>query len=273
MARPVLKWAGGKRRLRFEIDKLLPPDHAGRNYHEPFFGGGALFFHLEPRGGSINDINERLIRFYKVVREHPEDLIKEMSRYEYGKEQYYELRTRFNEEELDPVEEAAIFLYLNKTGYNGLYRVNSKNKFNVPFGRYKNPTIVHPDRIMRASELFSRFEIYCERFTYVKEEAGEGDLVYLDPPYLPKSDTADFTAYSKLGFGLEDHMQLRDLCIELDKMGVYFIQSNSFVEPIMEAYKDTKFNLHTVEVSRAINRVITERGRIPEVLITNIPSV
>ena len=270
MARPVLKWAGGKRRLRFEIDKLLPQDHFRRNYHEPFFGGGALFFHLEPRGGSINDVNERLIRFYKVVREHPLELIDEVNRYEYGKERYYELRTRFNEEELGPVEEAAIFLYLNKTGYNGLYRVNSKNKFNVPFGRYKKPTIVHPDRIMMASRLFSRFEIFCERFTYVKGVAKEGDLVYLDPPYLPKSDTADFTAYSKLGFGLDDHLMLRNLCLELDKKGVYFIQSNSFVEPIMDAYRDTEFRIHTVKVSRAINRVITDRGRISEVLITNI---
>ena len=273
MARPVLKWAGGKRRLRFEIDKLLPPDHAGRNYHEPFFGGGALFFHLEPRGGSINDVNERLIRFYKVVRELPQELIEEVNRYEYGKERYYELRTRFNEGELEPVEEAAIFLYLNKTGYNGLYRVNSKNKFNVPFGRYKKPAIVHPGRIIRASELFRRFEIYCERFTYIKEVAEEGDLVYLDPPYLPKSDTADFTAYSKLGFGFDDHLMLRDLCLELDEKGVYFIQSNSFVEPIMNAYRDTEFKIHTVEASRAINRVITDRGRIPEVLITNIPNV
>jgi len=270
MARPVLKWAGGKRRLRFEIDKLLPPGHAGRNYHEPFFGGGALFFHLEPKGGSINDVNERLIRFYKVVRECPEELIEEVSRYEYGKDQYYSLRDRFNEGGLEPVEEAAIFLYLNKTGYNGLYRVNSKNKFNVPFGKYKKPTIVHPDRIMRASQLFSRFKLHCDRFTYVKGVAEEGDLVYLDPPYLPKSDTADFTAYSRLGFGLDDHLMLRDLCQELDEKGVYFIQSNSFVEPIIDAYSDTGFKIHTVNVSRAINRVITDRGRIPEMLITNI---
>ena len=270
MARPVLKWAGGKRRLRFEIDKLLPPGHAGRNYHEPFFGGGAMFFHLEPRGGSINDVNERLIRFYNVVRERPEELIEEVNRYEYGKERFYELRERFNDGGLGQVEEAAIFLYLNKTGYNGLYRVNSKNKFNVPFGKYKNPAIAHPDRIMRASQLFSRFELYCDRFTYVKDVAKEGDLVYLDPPYLPKSDTADFTAYSRLGFGLDDHMMLRDLCLDLDEMGVYFIQSNSFVEPIIDAYNDTGFKIHTVNVSRAINRVITDRGRIPEVLITNI---
>jgi len=270
MARPVLKWAGGKRRLRFEIDKVLPHGHAGRDYHEPFFGGGALFFHLEPRGGSINDVNERLMRFYQVVMARPLELIEEVNLYEYGKEQYYDLREKFNEGGLGPVEEAAIFLYLNKTGYNGLYRVNSKNRFNVPFGRYKDPAIVHPDRVMMASQLLSRFEIRCERFTYVKGVAEEGDLVYLDPPYLPKSDTADFTAYSKLGFGLDDHMQLRDLCIELDEKGVYFIQSNSMVEPIMDAYSDTGFTIHTVEASRAINRVITNRGRIPEVLITNI---
>ncbi len=273
MARPVLKWAGGKRRLRFVIEKMIPGDYLDRSYHEPFFGGGAVFFHIEPSGGTINDVNERLISFYKVVRDTPEELIEEVNQYEYSKERFYELRTRFNDEELSPVEEAAIFLYLNKTGYNGLYRVNSKNRFNVPFGRYKDPAIVHPDRIMKASELFARFEIHCERFHYVKDVAEEGDLVYLDPPYLPKIGSTDFTAYSKLGFGLQDHMLLRDLCVELNENGVNFIQSNSAVDPIVEAYKDTSFHIRTVEVSRAINRVITDRGRIPEVLITNIPNL
>ena len=271
MARPVLKWAGGKRRLRFELERLIPGDYKDRSYHEPFFGGGAIFFHFEPTCGTINDINVRLMNFYRVVKERPLDLIEEVRRYEYSKEQYYECRRMFNEEELGPVEEAAILLYMNKTGYNGLYRVNSKGKYNVPFGRFKNPTIVHEDRILRASELFSRMEIYSERFPYVKDVAVEGDIVYLDPPYLPEEDVLRFTAYSTKGFGLEDHLLLMDLCKKLDDKGVLFIQSNSFVPPIVDACEKYGFTVHQVNVSRAINRVITDRGRIPEVLITNIP--
>ena len=270
MARPVLKWAGGKRRLRFEIEKLIPEDYLDRAYHEPFFGGGAVFFHIEPSSGTINDVNERLMRFYQVVKDSPMELIEEVGKYEYNKEQYYECRRMFNEDTLTPVEESALLLYMNKTGYNGLYRVNSKGKYNVPFGKFKNPAIVHEDRILKASELFSRVEIYSERFSYVRDVAEEGDIVYFDPPYLPLTETADFTAYSTKGFGLEDHMKLMELCSDLNDRGVLFIQSNSHVPPIIEACEEADFKVHVVNVSRAINRVITDRGRIPEVLITNI---
>ncbi len=241
MARPVLKWAGGKRRLRFEIERLIPDDYLDRSYHEPFFGGGALFFHIEPSGGTINDVNESLMRFYQVVKDSPVELIEEVGKYEYGKDQYYECRRMYNEVALSPIEEAAILLYMNKTGYNGLYRVNSKGKYNVPFGKFKNPAIVHEDRILKASELFSRVDIHSERFSYVKDVAEEGDLVYLDPPYLPLTDTADFTAYSTKGFGLEDHMKLMKLCKELNDRGVLFIQSNSYVPPIIEACEEADF--------------------------------
>jgi DNA adenine methylase len=270
MARPVLKWAGGKRRLRFEIERLMPVDYLNRGYHEPFFGGGAIFFHLEPKSGSINDVNERLMMFYRVVKNSPRELIEEVSRYEYSKDQYYECRRIFNEEKLSPIEEAAILLYMNKTGYNGLYRVNSKGKYNVPFGRFKNPTIMHEDRIMKASELFSRVEIYSERFTYVKEVVEEGDVVYFDPPYLPEEDVLGFTAYSTKGFGLKDHLELMSLCKELDDNGVLFIQSNNHVPLVVEACEEYGFKTHVVNVSRAINSVISNRGRISEVLITNI---
>jgi DNA adenine methylase len=270
MARPVLKWAGGKRRLRFEIEKLIPDDYLGRAYHEPFFGGGAIFFHIEPRSGTLNDVNERLMNFYRVVKDSPRELIEEVGKYEYSKEQYYECRRMYNEDELSPVEEAAILLYMNKTGYNGLYRVNSKGKYNVPFGKFKNPAILHEDRILKAAELFSRVEIYSGRFDYIKDVAEEGDIVYFDPPYLPQEDVLGFTAYSIKGFGLDDHLSLMELCAELDERDVMFIQSNSNVPPIVEACERYGFKTHLVNVSRAINRVISDRGRIPEVLITNI---
>ena len=270
MARPVLKWAGGKRRLRFELEKIMPEDYMNRAYHEPFFGGGAIFFHFEPSTGTINDVNERLMNFYRMVKQHPLELIEEVSKYEYSKEQYYEYRRMFNEDKLSPIKDAAVLLYLNKTGYNGLYRVNSKGKFNVPFGRFKNPAIVHEDRILKASELFSRVDIYSERYSYINDVAEEGDIVYLDPPYLPEEDVLGFTAYSSKGFGLKDHLDLMDLCKNLSDRGVFFIQSNNHVPPIVEACENHGFRIKIVNVSRAINRVITDRGRIPEVLITNL---
>lgn len=272
MARPVLKWVGGKRRLIEQIIGLFPKNYHKRAYHEPFFGGGALFFHLEPSSGSINDVNKRLINFYKVLKEKPDELIEEACQYIYDKAEYYRLRTRFNEEKLTDVEDASILLYLNKTGYNGLYRVNSKGKYNVPFGRYKTPTIVDTKKIMEASKLLQNISIHSERFYSVKKHAEEGDLVYFDPPYLPVSETSDFTAYSKLGFGYEDHVLLRDTCLELDNMGIYFVQSNSYVEPILELYKDIEgFRIEIVQMNRAINSKTSKRGGVNEIIVTNIP--
>ena len=272
MARPVLKWVGGKRRLIGDILRLLPGDYQMRAYHEPFFGGGAVFFHLEPKGGSINDVNKRLMNFYKVLRDRPDELIEEAGNYVYEKEEYYRLRTRFNEEILSDVEDAAILLYLNKTGYNGLYRVNSKGEFNVPFGRYKKPRIVDEARINEASGLLKNIDIFSERFYNVLRHAEIGDIVYFDPPYLPVSETSDFTSYSKTGFGYDDHVLLRDTCLELDEMGVLFVQSNSFVAPIIELYEDIpSFRIDIVQMNRPINSKASKRGGVNEVLVTNIP--
>jgi len=272
MARPVLKWVGGKRRLIGDILRLLPGDYQTRAYHEPFFGGGAVFFHLEPKGGSINDVNQRLMNFYKVLRDSPVELIEEAGNYVYEKEEYYRLRTRFNEEILSDVEDAAILLYLNKTGYNGLYRVNSKGEFNVPFGRYKKPRIVDETRINEASGLLKNIDIFSERFYNVLRHAEIGDIVYFDPPYLPVSETSDFTSYSKTGFGYDDHVLLRDTCLDLDKKGIMFVQSNSFVEPIIELYEDIpSFRIEIVQMNRPINSKASKRGGVNEVLVTNIP--
>ncbi len=267
--RPLLKWAGGKRSLVERILSYFPDDHVECSYHEPFMGGGAVFFSLEPVGGSVNDINPRLMNFYKVVRDSPEELIEVAGGYRYDKEEYYRLRSRFNIRPVDLVEDAALLLYLNKTGYNGLYRVNSKGEFNVPFGRYKNPTIVHPERILSASRLLRDVDICCGDFLYLLEAAEAGDLCYLDPPYMPASSTAHFTDYSAGGFTEEDQRRLRDMCVELNSRGVVFVQSNSDTEPVRDLYTGTGFELVSLRTRRMISSKVSSRSKGHDLLITN----
>lgn len=185
MVEPILKWVGGKRQLLPDILSLFPFDYQERVYHEPFVGGGAVFFKIRPRSGSINDVNMRLMNFYRVVRDQPEELIKHASKYLYDEVAYYELRARFNQPDISGLEAAALLLYLNKTAYNGLYRVNSRGGFNVPFGRYSNPTIVSKERIRVASKLLKKVELFDKDFSYVLEYAHRGDLCYFDPLIIP----------------------------------------------------------------------------------------
>ena len=272
MVEPILKWAGGKRSLIPNIVALLPTDYKVRAYHEPFFGGGALFFTLKPADGSINDINPRLINFYKVVRDNPEELIEQALQYRYEKDTFYQLRNHYNKEILSPIEDAALTLYLNKTAFNGLYRVNSKGEFNVPFGRYSNPTIVDKDRIRVASRLLQNIEILQKDFSYVVERAEKDSICYFDPPYLPVSNTANFTSYSQDGFTWNDQIRLRDTCVKLHEKGVFFVLSNSYVEKLIDYYRDVdEFRIHVVKANRAINSKATSRGPVNEALITNIP--
>ena len=271
MADPILKWAGGKRQLIPKILSTFPKDYRQRVFHEPFFGGGAVFFKIKPKKSSINDINPRLMSFYKVVRDSPTELIELAKGYRHDKDEYYKLRDRFNEPGLTDIEDAALLLYLNKTAFNGLYRVNSKGQFNVPFGRYKNPTIVDENRILEASRILKNIEILSTDFTYVIEHSDEGDLCYFDPPYLPVSDTADFTSYSKDGFSYMDQIRLRDTCIELDEKGVLFVLSNSYVEELVDKYQEVDhFRVEVVKANRAINSVAEKRGPVDEILVTNI---
>ena len=272
MVEPILKWAGGKRSLIPNIIALLPTDYKVRAYHEPFFGGGALFFTLKPADGSINDINPRLINFYKVVRDNPEELIEQALQYRYEKDTFYQLRNHYNKALLSPIEDAALTLYLNKTAFNGLYRVNSKGEFNVPFGRYSNPTIVDKDRIRVASRLLQNIEILQKDFSYVVERAEKDSICYFDPPYLPVSNTANFTSYSQDGFTWNDQIRLRDTCVKLHEKGVFFVLSNSYVEKLIDYYRDIdEFRIHVVKANRAINSKATSRGPVNEALITNIP--
>jgi len=269
---PILKWAGGKRRLLQDIIALLPSDYKKRSYHEPFLGGGAVFYKIRPKSGTINDINPRLMNFYEVVRDNPVELIEMTSQYQYNEETYYKLRDRFNQPGLSKIEEASLLLYLNKTAYNGLYRVNSKGEFNVPYGRYYNPTIVPKRIILSASKIFKNVIIYCTDFTYIEKCANEGDICYLDPPYQPKSLTANFTSYSSDGFDYNDQVRLRNSCINLHEKGVSFVLSNAYVREILDLYNDINpFRIEIVKARRAISSKASTRGPVKEVLVTNIP--
>ena len=268
--RPLLKWAGGKRSLVDKIVGLLPDGYRERRYHEPFFGGGAVFFHIEPSRGSINDVNPRLMNFYRVVRDQPEELVEEASKYSYDEAEFYSLRDKFNGPGLTDVEDAAIFLYLNKTAYNGLYRVNSMGEFNVPFGRYEDPTIVPRRSLRRASKLLQGVDIRCGDFSYLLEATGKEDICYLDPPYYPASETANFTDYSAGGFDLADQERLRDICVELDEMGVVFVLSNSDTEVVRCLYGDVDgLRIFPLRTKRMISRRISSRSSGHDLLITN----
>jgi DNA adenine methylase len=262
----ILKWAGGKRSLVQAILSTFPLDYESRAFHEPFLGGGAVFFTVKPQRGTVNDINLRLVNFYRVVRDKPADLVAEASKYPYDRENYYRLRDRFNNGGLDTIEDAAILLYLNKTGYNGLYRVNSKGKYNVPFGTYRNPTIVPLEEVYAASEALRRVELRSEDFSYLLDAAREGDLVYLDPPYEPLSKTSNFNTYSPTGFPWEEQVRLSETMQELDKRGVLFTLSNS--EPVKKLYRG--FKIVTVQVNRSINTKTASRGPVSEIIVTNI---
>jgi DNA adenine methylase len=268
--RPLLKWAGGKRSLIQRIVDLFPSDYQYRNYHEPFFGGGAVYFHLEPIRGSINDINPRLMNFYKVVRDKPEELIEESSKYRYEEKEYYMRRDRFNTKGFSDIEYAALLLYLNKTAYNGLYRVNSKGEFNVPFGRYKDPIIVRPRSIRKASKLLKAVDIRCEGFDYLFDIAVRGDICYFDPPYHPSSETANFTDYATDGFRMSDHQRLMELCLELHEKGVIFVLSNSDTEAIRELYQEVQhFKIISFNTRRMISSKVSSRTSGSDLLITN----
>ena len=245
-------------------------------YHEPFVGGGAVFFHLDPTAGTINDLNERLTTFYEVVRDHPDALIAENKTHEYVEEYFYEARSEFNEflskstlTSEDRIREASLLLYLNRTCFNGLYRENSDGEFNVSFGRYTNPDWVQEQRIRRASRTLQGTEVFNTDFEYVLEEATEGDLVYFDPPYEPVSKTADFNSYHANGFDRDDQRRLRDAAVELSEQNVSVLISNS--PPVAELYEAYDgFSVTYVDAARAINSDASSRGEVAEVLITNV---
>ena len=267
-ARPFVKWAGGKGQLIEQIKGYIPQEF--KTYYEPFVGGGALFFYLwneeRLKKAVIADNNSDLINIYQVIKEKPQELIDELkkSKYKNEKEAYYKIR------EWEPrkhVLRAARMLYLNKTCFNGLYRVNSKGKFNVPFGKYKNPRFLNEDNIWEVHNALKKTKICLCDFAEAVRDAKRGDFVYFDPPYYPLSATANFTSYTKNSFNDDDQKRLAETFRHLAKEGVYVMLSNSYTNFIEKLYKD--FNLKIVYARRAINSDADGRGKIMEYLILN----
>lgn len=261
--RPFVKWVGGKRQL---LPKLLPrlPDRFG-TYHEPFIGGGALFFERRPATAVLSDQNERLVRTYRAIRDSVEDVIELLRGYPHDKEFFLDMRRRDIDAGTD-VEVAAWFIYLNRTAFNGLYRVNSRNGFNVPFGRYASPRICDAKNLRACSTALQRADIRHESFESVLDRARRGDFVYFDPPYVPLTATSNFTSYTADHFGPNEQIRLRDLALELKRRGVHVLLSNSSAPFVRELYAEG-FELEEVQATRAINSVGSGRGAVTELLM------
>lgn len=268
VAKPFLKWAGGKRQLLPLLLNKMPSSF--KRYHEPFLGGGALFFALKPKHAFLSDINDELVGAYQILKDKPGDLITELKKHKYDKDYYYELRETDRSPEYkswSKLKRAARLIYLNKSCYNGLYRVNAKGQFNTPFGDYKNPTIFTEENLIACSEALQRAKLSEAPFDLVLTQAKKGDFVYLDPPYMPLSSTSNFTSYSKESFGEAEQRKLFDTCVKLDKRGVYFMLSNSAAPFICELYEPFKVEL--VNAKRAINSKGSSRGAVKEVIVRN----
>lgn len=265
---PIVKWVGGKRQLMFELLKNMPKFY--NRYFEPFIGGGALFFELQPDNAYISDMNEELINLYQVVRDNVDELVADLQKHDISKEYFMEIRNIDRTEEYknwSNIQKASRFIYLNRTCFNGMYRVNSKGEFNVPFGHYKNPRIVDEKNLINCSNLLQRTEIRHSDFSEILTKVQEGDFVYFDPPYVPLNETSSFTSYTKDGFDIDMQFKLRDVCDELDTMGVNFLLSNSDTKLVNDLYEN--YNIKKVFASRQINANADGRGKITEVLVRN----
>ncbi|HEL1757254.1 DNA adenine methylase [Streptococcus suis] len=269
---PFTKWTGGKRQLLPVIKSLMPDNY--NSYFEPFIGGGAIFFELIPKKAIINDFNSELINCYRQIKDNPQKLIELLVEHQKNnsKDYYLELRSVDRDDRIHAMtdtERAARIMYMLRVDFNGLYRVNSKNQFNVPYGRYKNPKIVDSDLILSISQYLNKnnIEILTGDFEKAVEDVGAGDFVYFDPPYIPLSETSAFTSYTHEGFSYEDQVRLRDVFRKLDKKGAYVMLSNSSSPLVEELYKG--FNIHKVEAIRTNGAKASSRGKISEIIVTN----
>lgn len=275
MPKPFVKWAGGKRRLLAHLTRMIPAKYNA--YHEPFVGGGAMVFdilrHEPTRKCYVSDLNEDLICAYTAIRDDIDGLIKMLEGHEnrfkkQAKSYYYKVRDQNPDSD---TEKAARLLFLNRTCYNGLYRVNSKNKFNVPIGSYVNPKIINESNLRDVSTVLNsgKVTIRCQDFECVIENAKAGDVIYFDPPYQPTSSTSKFTQYTKQDFSYDDLKRLARVCKQLHRIGCRVILSNAKVNEVECLFNKDAWSINTVQVNRAINSVGTKRTGHQELIITN----
>lgn len=272
--KPFIKWVGGKRQLlkQFRELGLYPPgdfDPVVNAYFEPFVGGGAVFFDLLPKEAELSDLNKELVVTYNVIKNNVEGLIKALKKHEHNKEYYLKIRAK-KIEDLSNTDVASRFIYLNRTGFNGLYRVNKQGGFNVPFGRYNNPLICDERNLVRVSKSLQNTSIKHQDYKAVLKRAKKGDFIYFDPPYFPLSKTASFTSYTAETFLEKEQIELRDTFVELHKRGCFIMLSNSDTPFINEIYSGiTGVKINKIIAGRTINSKASGRGKITEVLITN----
>lgn len=291
-AKPFIKWVGGKTQLIEQLDAQLPADFDTWNdvtYIEPFVGGGAMLFYMlqqypNIRRAVINDVNPDLTTCYRTVRDMPEELIASLtdmqnaynalSSEEARKDFFLAVRDRYNEKNLDPIENTSKFFFLNRTCFNGLYRVNKKGLFNVPFGKYTNPQICDPETIRKDSELLQHVEILTGDFESTFAYAQGNTLFYFDPPYRPLSDTSSFNDYAKESFNDDAQIRLKEYCDRINAGGFHFMLSNSDCKGKNEAdnFFDVLYGAYYIErvwASRSINSNPTKRGKLTEILVHN----
>ena len=259
---PILKWAGGKRQLIPELINFIPRQF--NNYVEPFVGGGALYFYLARKNSIINDSNLEIINLYKEISKNPEAIVEGLKSYKNTEDFFYNLRKIIPKTKLG---KAIRTIYLNRTCFNGLYRVNKKGEFNVPFGKYKNVNFVDENNLILASKLLKKSKIYNKDYKYIlKNHCKRGDLVFLDPPYIPISKFSDFKRYTKEQFQLNDQVELSEFYKTLDKKGCYLILTNSNHEIIKKLYND--FKIKIIKTKRNINSKASKRTG-EDIIITN----
>ncbi len=289
-AKPFVKWVGGKTQLIEEVEAHLPKDFSTKSitYVEPFVGGGAVLWHILNKYDNIekaviNDINSDLTKVYETIKHNPSELIDCLQNIqdEYipldddkRKDYYLKKRDRFNTKALDNIENSALFIFINRTCFNGLYRVNSKGLYNVPFGRYSNPKICDPETILADSELLQKVDILNGDFAETFKYAGENSVFYIDPPYKPLSETSSFNSYAKEAFNDNEQIRLSEFCKKLDATNTKFILSNSDLKgknPDDNFFDDlySDFKIDRVTATRMVNANASKRGKLTEIMVSN----